>query len=97
METGSLIKLQHERTEQRRYTPETIFGKAVSESGFGRVCPRCFRKWSDRAEWIRDTIVGKTEMTEAGRCGTRECPCGGRMLVEGYNAFDKALRKEANR
>lgn len=85
METGSLIRLQYERTEQRRYVPSTVFGKAVAESGFNRVCPRCFRRWSSRIQWLHDTAASESVRTEIGMCGVRECSCGGHMLVEGYS------------
>jgi len=45
------------------YKPHTPFGIAVEESGFNRVCPRCYKKWSSKSEWMLDTtICGSTKI-----------------------------------
>jgi hypothetical protein len=45
--------MEEKRTERQ---PATAFGRAVKESGFSAVCPRCGKKWSDRKTWIADSI-----------------------------------------
>jgi len=37
--------------EKKEYKPVTPFGVAVSLSGFNRVCPRCYQRWSNEKEW----------------------------------------------
>ena len=73
------------RTEHRKYKPSTPFGKAVAESGFSRVCPAfCGRKWSDRMQWVKDTIFIGNAITSVGFCAVRICSCGeGKMIAEG--------------
>ena len=71
-------------TEHMKYEPTTVFGKAVSESNFSRVCIACGRKWADRIKWVQDTIFIGTVMTSVGHCAVRVCRCGeGKMIAEG--------------
>lgn len=76
-----------------KFNPHTIFGKAVAESGFGRVCPGCFKKWSNRPTWIHETLPGESVLTSAGRCGVRVCNCGGMTLTEGRSEMRQAEKE----
>lgn len=59
------------------------FGKAVKHSGFARVCPLCFKQWSEETAWLRETEFVGTELTQAGSTIVRRHDCGGEMLSAG--------------
>ena len=66
--------------EKKPYVAHTDFGKAVAESNFGRVCPKCGTKWSSKECWINDTVSKEKVETTAGFATVREHKCGGQML-----------------
>lgn len=44
------------------YKGVSEFARAVSESGFGRVCPKCYQQWSDKLKFMTETKVVGTEV-----------------------------------
>lgn len=68
---------------QRHHKAMTAFGMEVEASGFGRVCPGCFHRWSDERQWLRETEFSGNEATEAGATAVRRHACGGEMLSAG--------------
>lgn len=54
-----MSKKMHVPHEMAFHRPISVYAMAVSESGFGRVCPRCGEKWSAKANFIADNeMVG---------------------------------------
>ena len=49
------------RAERQWRGPTTDYGKAVAETEFGRVCPKCGARWSAEPKWYGDTIGVGTE------------------------------------
>lgn len=65
---------------------KTPFGLAVAVSGFSRVCPRCYKQWSDEKKWLSDTAFVGSELRPINKVGKikiglRQCSCGGVMLT----------------
>lgn len=64
------------------YGPKTDHGKAVADSGFGRVCPRCGYQWSDRLQWEADTEQVDKVRSSVGPLVIRaHIDCGGQMAI----------------
>jgi len=78
------------------YVGQSDFARAVAESDFGRVCPKCYHQWSDKLRFMLETkVVGsKTSINEVINPVTKEtttvyCPkrihehhCGGQMYID---------------
>jgi len=71
------------KNEFGKYESNTVFGHAVEESGFSRVCPGCYEKWSQKLKWLHDTVFIGNVATEVGATALRKHGCGGQMLAEG--------------
>lgn len=44
------------------YIGSSAFSRAVADSGFGRVCPKCYHQWSDKLTFMKETRVVGTEV-----------------------------------
>ena len=80
---------------QRQHKAMTEYGMAVEQSGFGRVCPKCYHKWALEMVWVRETeFVGQMQTT-GGMVNVRQHPCGGEMLTTGRASSGGPLRSSA--
>jgi hypothetical protein len=82
--------------QPQRYVGQSDFARAVAESDFGRVCPKCYHQWSDKLTFMRETkVVGsETSINNVTNPVTKEvttvqCPkrihehhCGGQMYID---------------
>jgi hypothetical protein len=65
-------------TTKKICIPVSEFGKSVRETGFSRVCPKCWKKWSSREIWTQETSAVGPQI--------RRHTCGGEMLVPGTDS-----------
>lgn len=97
--------------EMNIHKPLSVYALAVSKSGFGRVCPRCQAKWSDKAKFIADNeMIGLHDvpLSVSDRVGNGfsmisirqhiyRHSCGGEMLIDVYSEDSSAHTKSARR
>lgn len=79
----------------RHFVPRTEFGKAVSDSHFGRVCPLCGRRWSSREEFLSETTQDRFDKTPLGTdVSVHRCDCSGEMILDKQGRHTKKRREE---
>ena len=70
------------------FAPSSGYAVEVSKSGFGRVCPKCYKQWSSRELFMKDTIRGEPMVKET----KTKHPITGQLKSE-YSRFNVRMHQ----